>query len=390
MQEAIRSKIKSPGPKKILSCDGGGIRGLITIQVLLKLEADLRLARQDPQLVLSDYFDFVCGTSTGAIIASCISAGMPMADIHKFYTESGSDMFKPSAIYKRLHYSYDSDPLVEKLKFSLNKVLSHGVSGSDPDVKLGTSKLRTLLMLVLRNHSTDSPWPVSNNPFAKYNDANNPHCNLNLPLWQLIRASTAAPIYFPPEVVTWGEGTEHELSHVFVDGGLTTYNNPAFLAFQMATNSSYAINWEVGHENLLLVSVGTGMIQNPRDDISTIEMHRGHHALNLPHALMTAASAGWDMACRTVGACRYGHSIDSEFGCSIHDESDLELSGKLFTYVRYNPILESNELAELDLKDIDVDAIKKLDAVDSMPDLVRVGSKYAARHVSISHLRGFV
>ena len=58
-------------------------------------------------------------------------------------------------------------------------------------------------MMVMRNHSTDSPWPVSNNPYAKYNDRSRDDCNLDLPLWQLVRASTAAPTYFPPEVVTF-------------------------------------------------------------------------------------------------------------------------------------------------------------------------------------------
>ena len=58
---------------------------------------------------------------------------------------------------------------------------------------------------------------------AKYNDPALEDCNLNLPLWQLVRASTAAPTYFPPEVVTVGGQV-----FLFVDGGITTYNNPAF------------------------------------------------------------------------------------------------------------------------------------------------------------------
>jgi uncharacterized protein len=53
----------------------------------------------------------------------------------------------------------------------------------------------------MRNVTTDSPWPVTNNPYAKYNARNRADRNLDLPLWQLVRASTAAPVYFPPEVV---------------------------------------------------------------------------------------------------------------------------------------------------------------------------------------------
>ena len=75
--------------------------------------------------------------------------------------------------------------------------------------------------------------------------------NLAIPLWQLVRASTAAPTYFPPEVVTLGER-----DFVFVDGALTTYNNPAFQLFLMATLDAYRLCWPATESDLLLVSVG--------------------------------------------------------------------------------------------------------------------------------------
>ena len=59
-------------------------------------------------------------------------------------------------------------------------------------------------MLVMRNHSTGSPWPVSNNPAAEFNDPDLPECNFKLPVWQLVRASTAAPVYFPPDTINVG------------------------------------------------------------------------------------------------------------------------------------------------------------------------------------------
>jgi len=69
---------------------------------------------------------------------------------------------------------------------------------------LGSESLRTLLLVVLRNATTDSPWLVSNNPAAKYNTLDRPNCNLRIPLWQLVRGSTAAPTYFPPETIQVG------------------------------------------------------------------------------------------------------------------------------------------------------------------------------------------
>jgi patatin-like phospholipase/acyl hydrolase len=103
---------------------------------------------------------------------------------------------------------------------------------------LGSEYLRTLLMVVLRNATTDSPWPVSNNPAAKYNAPDRKDCNLNIPLWQLVRGSTAALTYFPPEVVKVGEQ-----EFIFVDGGMTMYNNPAFQLFLMATVEAYNLPW---------------------------------------------------------------------------------------------------------------------------------------------------
>ena len=82
------------------------------------------------------------------------------------------------------------------------------------DTTLGSEHLKTLLLIVVRNATTDSPWPVSNNPNALFNDPSRADNNLAIPLWQLVRASTAAPVYFPPEVVTLGEQR-----FVFVDRG---------------------------------------------------------------------------------------------------------------------------------------------------------------------------
>ena len=85
MNDALIQRMRNTGPKKILACDGGGILGLMSVEILARLEDDLRkkLGRND-DFVLADYFDFVCGTSTGAIIAACIAAGMSMERIRKF------------------------------------------------------------------------------------------------------------------------------------------------------------------------------------------------------------------------------------------------------------------------------------------------------------------
>ena len=70
MNEQLVARIHSPTPKKILACDGGGILGLISVEVLARTEAVLR--EQQPMekrrdFVLADYFDYFAGTSAGAL-----------------------------------------------------------------------------------------------------------------------------------------------------------------------------------------------------------------------------------------------------------------------------------------------------------------------------------
>ena len=102
MSSKLIASIDSVGPKKILTCDGGGILGLISVEILARIEADLRAELKKPDLVLADWFDFVCGTSTGAIIAACIATGMSIDQIREFYVGSGEQMFDKASVFKRL------------------------------------------------------------------------------------------------------------------------------------------------------------------------------------------------------------------------------------------------------------------------------------------------
>lgn len=385
MNDVVAQRIAQPGPKKILACDGGGILGLMSVEILARLEADLRRQLGRPALTLSDYFDFVCGTSTGAIIAACVSAGMSMDAIRTFYVDSGADMFDKASILNRLHYKFDDEPLARKLREELNRALGRDPRGEA--ATLGDAGLKTLLMMVLRNHSTDSPWPVSNNPRAKYNDRARPDCNLDLPLWQLVRASTAAPTFFPPEIVRFGRAGGAQYQFVFVDGGVTTYNNPAFLAFQMATAAPYHIGWATGADKLLIVSVGTGSAAAARMDVQPRDMNLLHHATTVPGALMNAAMAGWDMACRTLGDCRFGRAIDSEFGDMVGGASTVP---RQFAYLRHDPDVSRAGLDGLGLQGIDEKHVQLMDSVEHIAKIQSVGKAYAERHVQLAHLRGFV
>lgn len=394
----ILARMRQPGPKKILSCDGGGIRGLISLGILEKLEADLRAAFQEPTLVLGEYFDFLCGTSTGGIIAACLSTGMSVAQVVEFYQNNGSSMFQREKWYLQLHEKYVAEPLAELLKKALSSQLNgpdYVYSPTEPPVELGDPRLKGLLMLMMRNHTTDSPWPVSNNPLAKFNQPSLPDCNLKLPLWKLVRASTAAPTFFPPEVVTFAEGTEQEYKFIFVDGGVTTYNNPAYMAFQMATAEPYHINWKTGVDQLLIVSIGTGNAPAARNNLEVSDLNLIDHAKTIPSALMNAATAGWDMVCRMIGECRFGAPIDGEYGAMVLPPGGSATASnwtgqKQFAYVRYDPLTTQQALNDLGLADISEASMQKMDDVRLIPDLFRLGQAYAQRHLRLEHLTGFV
>jgi uncharacterized protein len=260
----LRDRLKKVGPKKLLALDGGGIRGVLSLEILRKLENLLRAASGNSDYRLADYFDYISGTSTGGIIAVGLAIGMSVDEILKLYEDHGAQMFETANLRHRLRYYYQSEPLAKILKSKFGET-----------TELGSDSVEALLMLVMRNATTDSPWPISNNPFAKYNAPGYFSCNLKFPLWQLVRASTAAPTYFPPEVILV-DGREF----IFVDGGVTVYNNPAFQMFLMATVDRYWINapvpargWPTGQDKMLIVSVGTGTSPGANEELSLSDMN---------------------------------------------------------------------------------------------------------------------
>ena len=375
-------RIAKPGPKKILALDGGGILGMISVEILAKIEDLLRRESRVGQekgsaFVLADYFDFVAGTSTGAIIAACISLGMPVAKIRAFYLSSGKEMFDPACILKRLYCKYDDDNLSRKLKEEMGEA-----------TLLGDEKLRTLLMMVMRNATTDSPWPVSNNPRAKYNLATRragplADCNLDLPLWKLVRASTAAPTFFPPEVVEVGKKT-----FIFVDGGVTMYNNPAFQAFLMATVDPYKVQWETGSDKILLVSIGTGVNALANDKLKTTQMHLAYELKTIIPALMFAAKNEQDFLCRVFGDCKTGLRLDNEIDDMIGRAGPTK--DKLFTYMRYDADVTQAGLAGIGLPDIQCEQVQAMDSVEHVDKLQRLGEAVAARDLRTEHYRPFL
>lgn len=377
---------KTAGQRKLLACDGGGIRGIISIEILAQIEKELRASSQNPKLLLADYFDYVAGTSTGAIIATLVALGKSVDEIREFYIESGAEMFEKARLWKRFKTKFHND----KLSAMLRRVIGE-------ETGFGSDKLQTLLMIVLRNATTDSPWPLSNNPNAKYNLPGTKGRNTDLPLWQLVRASTAAPTYFPPEVI---KIDPHEF--VFVDGGVTMYNDPAFHLFLMATTEPYRLCWPTGEEKMLLISVGTGASANANANLSPEEMNLLYNAGTVPGALMSAALHEQDFLCRIFGKCLAGEALDREVGNLIGQ--GIRDVPKLFTYARYNAELSREGLnalaSELDrcgcagplageLRKIQPAHVQQMDSVEHIDKMQRVGEAVGKTRVKADHFTNF-
>ena len=368
----LARKIRQAQPvRRILALDGGGVRGVFAIEILARIEELLRERTGAREAVLSDYFDFAAGTSTGAIIATCVSWGMSMATIRTFYQEKARQIFSQAAWYKRFKHRF--------LAQNITRLLREQFANEDgTEALLDTPMLKTVLLVAMQNLSTGSAWPVTNNPFARYNDLSHPESNLRIPVWKLVRASTAAPTFFEPETITMGSKM-----FVFVDGALTPYNNPALIAFLTATLPCYQIGWPAGERELLVISVGNGRSRTGDALFLPERMNMLYAARQVPKALMDGMSVQQDMMCRVLGSCLHGEPIDSEVGDLIEVLQDEAASAKRFSYVRYNRTFTTEEVN--DIRKVTGGGLE-LDNLSLIETLSEHGAKYAREHVAPEHL----
>lgn len=375
MSSAIQSIVRSEGKKRLLSIDGGGIRGVIAVEILAEIERLLRQRTCNPQLRLSDWFHFISGCSTGAIVAAGLSLGMEVDELRDLYSLSGQRMFKRAGLWQRLGFHrYVHSELESLMKERFGERTT-----------LGSDRLKTLLMVVLKNATTDSPWLLTNNPYAKFNQPGK-GSNLELPLWRIVRASTAAPTFFAPETIEF-PGVEKPF--VFIDGGLTPYNNPSFISYLNATLPAYRIGWKTGEDDMLLVSVGTGLHPASAPDLTPRRMNLLYTATSTPAALMFASANQQDMLCRAFGKCVAGDALDLELGDMIERQGSA-LRPPLFSYARYNVDLTSQGLASIGCEELIGRKLHQLDAVNLVHEMQAVGRAVAKSRVRIEHFERFI
>ncbi|HEX9185295.1 MAG TPA: patatin-like phospholipase family protein [Burkholderiales bacterium] len=373
MSYAIKTRdqhLASDGtPKRILALDGGGLRGILTTAFLQKIE-DLLRARHggDPAFRLCHYFDLIAGTSTGAIIAGALALGWSVADIRAKYMSLGKAVFEKSFLRQGLFRAkYDADKLTEELKV---------VYGAQ--TRLGGPELLTGLVVVTKRLDSGSPWPISNNPRGKYFAARPGGVigNGDYPLWEVVRASTAAPVFFEPERITVASAPGMKpVEGDFVDGGVSPYNNPALQALMYATLEGYRIGWPLGAESLLLVSVGTGAANA---GVKTAAVAAAHGIKSLV-SLMEDSAVLQETILQWMSRSATARPIDREIGDL---KNDLLAPAALLGYLRFNVDLGKESVQQLDPALTDealIASLVEMDAPDNMEILYRLGQLAAER-----------
>lgn len=375
---ALQARLTAKGPKRILALDGGGIRGAITLGFLEQLEKILAerhelsgvMAKKDFRL--HHYFDLIGGTSTGSIIAALLAiGGYSVTEIKKMYRELGAKIFSDrngfNLLGKRIYLDrkYDAAPLKDELQRIFQ------------DARLGDETNKTGFCVVTKRLDTCSTWPVTNNPNAKYFQKNRYYIR------DIVRASTAAPSFFEPEIIDIGNGEEG----VFVDGGMSMMNNPSLQLFLVATLKGFKLNWETGDDKILVVSVGTGRRDKQLLGSKWRDPKLWHIATQAPDQFMSDASELVEVMMHFIGR---GTGPLRKIDADVEDLSEDAINGsKAFSYLRYNVEMTKATLDGLQIAGLNEEKVLDLmnmDSAENVEQLIKIGEQSAKQQVKAEHL----
>lgn len=214
---------------RILSIDGGGIRGLIPAVILNEWEKLIGS--------IKDNFHMIAGTSTGGILACAVSQGIKGSSLIDLYKKNGPQIFQGSftslgGIASQL---YDASNLMNVVKGTLKGDLSN---------------IQNDLLVTSYNIETRQPYLFKSWKARGYElDATEKAEDSNFQLVDVSRATSAAPTYFTPALVRSQSGKSYPL----IDGGVYA-NNPAMCAY-VAARRIYP-----KADEYLIVSLGTGAL----------------------------------------------------------------------------------------------------------------------------------
>jgi len=364
------------GPKKILTLDGGGIRGILTLGMLKKIESILR--EKNKALVLGDYYDLISGTSTGAIIASGLAIGKSVEEIIELYKSLGKEIFgkgRKHKLFKRdwttLRAVFNENYNSEKLEKYLRETFQEITIGDSEKLKCG-------LAINCKRADTYSLWTITNHPDGKYYKANS-----NLKLSELCRASGAAPYYFKPKKMSLRKRNGESFEATFIDGGVSLANNPAWQTFLVATVPSFGFNWKSGKDDIHILSLGTGNGLKKEDPKKLEELRAVSWAPKLSDLFMVDALEMNQINMDIFGLNRGPKiNVDSQFE-DLDTLNYIKPEDKLFTFIRHNVVLTNDSLKKIgiELDDAQIESIKQLDYHENVDILLKIGEEYANNNI---------
>jgi uncharacterized protein len=348
-QTLVYEKLRiDPANRIIVSLDGGGIRGILTLQLLKKIEeiAGLRL---------NQFCDLFAGTSTGGIIAGLLAAGHSAAEIEELYIQLVSKVFLKNGLLANRFLNppeYDKKIYRKALKAVLgNQTLKQISLGHQVDLLITAKDISD------NEETFFTAFHTPDGIRGTYQDAL---------LRTVLESTMSAPTYFSP-------------LERFVDGGITTYNNPALAALMEAVR--YDGRGKYDFPRITLFSFGTGKTVKsipPQDGARPAGMG-AYFWLNyiMDKSSQDASSMQNDLFRANLMELdfrRYQLSLDT---AAIRKLNDRSLSA-----IPHTNAGTLHELTDRDLADIKLDDVSKFELMktigEAMVDYIMAGNKFQA------------
>lgn len=226
-------------PFRILSIDGGGIRGIFPACFLADLEAELSVRGYD-KTKICDHFDLICGTSTGGIIAIALTLGISARTIYDLYFTNAKKIFHKKAHFFRslIRARYQRDVLEELIRKTFQLP-----DGSDARLE----DCRTRVCIPVYDLVQGKPAVLKSRHHQVFVH------DYHIPAYQAAMATAAAPTYFDPYCGVYpGPGGRRQKLTNKVDGGVFA-NNPTLIGMVEAMKASGA-----ALKDIKVLSIGTG------------------------------------------------------------------------------------------------------------------------------------
>ncbi len=375
----FEQRLFGPGPKRVLSLDGGGVRGLLTIAILERIEAVISAEAGRP-VRLCEVFDLIGGTSTGALIATALALGQPVAAIRDMYLRLAPAVFRRSRWrIPGFHAKFDARPLRREIEAIVGERTL-----DSPDLRCG-------LCVLVKRLDTGSPWVLATNPRSRYwsTPADRSFIgNRHLRIADIVRASTAAPHFFDPEPVRLVEDGPPGL---FVDGGLTPHKNPALQLLLLAALDGHGLRWPIGPENLMMISVGTGEFRHRLDPLAGAGMPAIGLAVRAMSGLIADTSTSTLALLHWLSGTPAHWPLNGEIGTMADDRPPY--GRPLLAFERYDARLDAPWLeAELGLvvPEARLEQARRLDEPAAAELLHEIGRRAAERFVRPETLRALM